>query len=149
MRSDCRLLSRKAAEARRLKEEEERKARAEAEEKRLDALLAAESGQLQEAQKLNQEAAAVEDKAEEIASQPTRAADLTRVRGDTGTTISTKTEVKARVVDWENIDLNKLRNFFKRDDVEKALRAFTRINKKTIPIIGVEFYDDETAQVRR
>lgn len=138
----------KAAAERRRREEEERKAREQAEAARLDAAFEAEGGDIKAAEQHFKQADLAEQHAEE-AAQPVRAADLTRVRSEGGTTVSTKTEVKARVVDWDAIDLNKLRHFFKREDVEKALRAFTRINKKSVPIAGVEFYDEETAQFRR
>ncbi len=138
----------KAARERRQREEEERKAREAAEAARLDAAFEAESGDIKAAEQHFKHADLAEQHAEE-AAQPVRAADLTRVRSEGGTTVSTKTEVKARVIDWDAIDLNKLRHFLKREDVEKALRAFTRINKKSVPIAGVEFYDEETAQFRR
>lgn len=137
----------KAAKAREEQAAIERKAREAAEQARLDAAMEAEGGNYAAEQHHNEAAHKATAQAQEAAA-PIKAAHVTRVVSDAGTKITTRTEVKARVIDWQAIDLNALRPFIKQDAVEAALRLHVKQYKKSVPIAGVEFFDDETASIR-
>jgi hypothetical protein len=79
---------------------------------------------------------------------PVKAADVTRVYSAGGTTATTRTTVKARILDVDKIDLNKLRAWFEDDHIQGALNKYVKTHKKTRPLEGVEFYDEETASFR-
>lgn len=125
----------------------ERVARDLAEKQRLDAAMELEAGNSAGAVQHIDQAQRHEEVAREAAA-PVKAADLTRVKSESGATATMRTEVKARVLDWQKIDLNALRTFIKQDAVEAALRLHVKQFKKTVPIPGVEFYDDAVAQFR-
>lgn len=137
----------KAAKARAEQQAAEKAAREAQEQANLDARMEAEAGNYQAVtdhlDTAHKAAAAVQE-----ASALIKAAEVTRVVSDSGTKVTTRTEVKARVTDWQKVDLNALRAFIKPEHIEQALRQFVRINKKNVPIEGVEFYDDEVASVR-
>jgi hypothetical protein len=137
----------KAAQAREEQAKREREARDAEEKARLDAAMEAEAGNYTAVADHVEQAHQAAAQAEQAAA-PVKAADATRMRSAGGTTVSTRTVVKARVIDWETVDLNKLRPFIKHEHVEAALGRFVAINKKAVPIAGVEFYDDETAIIR-
>lgn len=135
---------RKADEERRAAE---RAARDLAERQKLDAAMELEAGNSAGAVEHLENAQRHEEVAREAAA-PVKAADLTRVKSEGGATATTRTEVKARVLDWQKIDLNALRSFIKQDAVEAALRLHVKQFKKSVPITGVEFFDDAVAQFR-
>lgn len=137
----------KAAKARAEQEEIVRKAREAAEQSRLDAAMEAEAGNYAAVADHVSTADQAAARAQE-ATAPVKAAEVTRVVSDAGTKVTTRTEVKARVTSWQTIDLNSLRSFIKQDAVEAALRLHVKQFKKSVPITGVEFFDDETAVIR-
>jgi hypothetical protein len=137
----------KADEARKAQREAERVARDLAEQARLDAEMEAQGGNTAAVTEHVETALQAEQQARQAAA-PVSAADATRVRSGSGAVATTRTVVKARVIDPEKLDLNKLRGFIKPEHIDEALRRFVATNKKTIPIPGVEFYDDETAVIR-
>jgi flagellar biosynthesis GTPase FlhF len=137
----------RAAEERRKREEEARRLREEEERQREIARKAEEANRAKTAAKH-------EDKADELAERRVEAeasaqasnADLVRVRSDTGTVVSAKTEWKGEIVSVEEIDLNKLRPYLKRDDVQKALNTFVRMGGRELA--GARIFEDVKASFR-
>lgn len=139
-RSDVYLQAKVAAE-RRAREEEARKAREEEQRKLEAARKAEEENRLKTAAKKLDEAvvaANVAAQAEEAAAAP--AAQLSQTRGEhslAGVAMVWTHEVE----DFDAIDLNSIREFISRDDIEKALRAFVRLHKGTRQIHGVRIFE--------
>lgn len=143
----------KAAEERRRREESERLAREEA------ARAAAEAEQLaasvQDATGLDQ-AIVAEDAAqalratalEALGEATAPAAQLSTVRGEYGSSSSLRTTWKGRIIDRGNLDLEALRPFLAADALEKAVGAYVNLHKDTLPLRGVEIYQDMAAVVR-
>lgn len=137
---------RKAAEERARREREAAEARRRAEEERQKA----------EAAKSDTAAARAEGRAEAFEARAERAedaaassaADLVRTR-TAGVTASAKTEWAFRIADYDAIDLNKLRPFLARADVEKAIRSMVRIQKGSTQLPGVEVFEDVKSTFRR
>ncbi len=73
--------------------------------------------------------------AEAIANAP--AAELVRTQTDSGMTMSAKTPWDFEITDYDKIPLDNLRPYFKRDDVEKALRFAVRQGARQIPGVRV------------
>ena len=120
-----------AEEERRRRMEEERRQREEAERKRREAEEAARAAQteadLDAAVQAEQEAAeakALADRAERDAQAG--AADLSRQHSDAGTVASLRTSWKCTAYDLATVDLESLRRYFPRADIEKAIRGFIR-----------------------
>jgi hypothetical protein len=138
----------KAEKERREREEIARKQREEAEAKRREAEQAAAAGRVDDAMADVEDACQAEAAAAEAtAAAATPAADLTRVRSDTGTSITTRTEWTHEIQDFDAIPLDRLRPYLKRDAVEAAIRAFVKIGNRELA--GVRIFQNETAQVRR
>jgi hypothetical protein len=97
------------------------------------------------------------EQADEVAAQAdaaeARAAstnhELTKVKTATGVTAGAKTEWTFRITDYEAIPLDKLRPYFKRDQVEAAIKAFVKIHKGAAALLGVNFEEDVKATFRR
>jgi hypothetical protein len=141
---------RKKAEAeRRARAEAERKAREEEEAARKAAEAAQDSWDDDEAQAQADRAAEAAARAEEIAAAPVSTADATRIRSDSGTLATTKTELTFEVEDYAAVDLVKLRPYFSPAEIDKAVRAYLKIAKGSARLAGVRFYEKETAQFRR
>ncbi len=139
----------KAAEARRIAEEEARKAREEAERQRKAAEEAAAANRLAAASKAEGKADVAEERARRAETvAETSVADLTRVRSSTGTVVSAKTEFTFRIVDWDRIDLSTLRTFIKRDAIEAAIRSLMKVQGRSVQLDGVEFFEDVKANIR-
>lgn len=136
----------KADAERRAREEAERRARAEAEERRLQAEKAAAAGRIDDAV-AEAEAAAQAERAARQATAETaaKASDMTRVRSESGTLITTKTEMAFEVENYDAIPLDKLRPYLDRAAIDKAIRAFMKINKAASRLGGVRFFEAETA----
>lgn len=132
---------REQAEAERIERERAAKARADAE-------AAAKAGRHEDAMEELKDAAAAETRAAEISQAPRAEVDLKTVSA-AGTAIGTRTEWKAEITDFDALDVAKLKPYFKRDEIEKALRAYTRQHKGQGSITGVRFFEDETATTRR
>ncbi|MBB4017341.1 flagellar biosynthesis GTPase FlhF [Chelatococcus caeni] len=137
----------KAAEARRKAEEEARKLAEEAERQRQIAEREAERNRPTASAKH-------EDKAEDLAERAAqaeaaaaaKAADLTRVRSDTGTVASARAEWKGEIVSMDAIDLNALRPYLKRDHVQMALNTFVRMGGRKLA--GAKIFEDVKASFR-
>lgn len=126
-----------AAEERRLQDEQDRRRQ---EQIALDTAAA------------DQEAA---DRAAQVAMQAAREtqakpADMARTRssGPKGGIATLVTSWDFEVTDYPKVDLEALRPFLKRDDVEKAIRTFVRINKGSSQIEGVRIFEVRGAQTR-
>lgn len=127
-----------AAEQKR-QEEAARKAREQAEAASFDAAIAEAEGRHDDAEADTFRAAASEAAAEQIAdSQAPRQATVTAA----GTRVSDKTALTFEIVDYDAIPLDKLRPYLKREDVEKALRAYLRFAKENAKLPGVRFFED-------
>lgn len=95
-----------------------------------------------EAASLNNQAAEADRRAE---ASP---AELTKVRTETGVTASAKAKWAFRIVDLASIDLNSLRDFFRLEDIEKAIRSKVAIHKGNTKIEGVDVFEDVKATFR-
>lgn len=138
----------KADKERRARDEAARKAREEEEAKRREAEQAAAAGRTDDAMAdLEDAQRAAAQAAEAQAAVAAPAADLTRVRTDSGTTISTRTEWTFEIVDFSKIELNALRPYIKRDAIEAALRQYVKMGNRELA--GVRIYQDEKAQIGR
>lgn len=141
------FLRAKAAEARRLQEEEANRLRFEAEQRRLEAEQAAKAGRMDDAQADMREAIAAEDGAHEASlAASSKPADLARTRSDSGTLSTLKATWTFEIADWDSVDLTKLRPHLKRDDVEKAIRRYVQVGGRELA--GVRIFQDEHAVIR-
>ncbi|MDR6431256.1 hypothetical protein [Brucella pseudogrignonensis] len=129
---------RAADEAAKLRAEEDRKLR-EAETAKRDSTV---ERKKDEAADLNSQAADADRRAD------ASAAELTKVRTDNGVTASAKTKWAFRIVDLAAIDLNSLRDFFRVEDIEKAIRSKVAIHKGNAKIEGVDVFEDVKATFR-
>lgn len=121
-------------------------------------LRAEEDKKLKEAQEVKRESTAErkKDEAASLCHQATSAeqrttasaAELTKVRTGNGVTASAKTSWNFRVVDLAIVDLNGLRDFFRLEDIEKAIRSKVSIHKGNTKIEGVEVFEDVKATFR-
>ncbi|CAN7330019.1 hypothetical protein LJR231_001811 [Phyllobacterium sp. LjRoot231] len=136
----------KVAEERRKAEDEAAKLRADAEKKRQEAE-AAKRGST--AARKNDEADHLLDQADEAeAAAFQSAASIAKLRTESGVTAGAKTNWDFSIVDYDKIDLNKLRPFFRREDVEKAIRSMVRIQKGSALIEGVKVFENVKATFR-
>lgn len=102
-------------------------------------------------------AAKKQDQADELAAQAEAAEakaassnhELTKVKTDAGVSVGAKTEWTFKITDYEAIPLDKLRPYFKREEIEKAIRAFVKIHKGAAVLAGVHFEEDIKATIRR
>lgn len=137
---------RKAAEARAAAQRKADEAARKAEEERRKG----------EAAKTAAGAARAEGRAEHFEDQAERAAaiasasDAELVRTRTGgVTASATAKWEFTIEDYDAIDLNKLRPYFARADVEKAIRSLVRIQKGSTAMPGVRVFEDTRASFRR
>lgn len=96
---------------------------------------------------LADEKAAQADAAEARAAQSNH--QLAKVKTETGVTAGAKTEWSFKITDYEAIPLDKLRPYFKRDEIEKAIRAYVKIHKGAAELKGVIFEEEVKASFRR
>lgn len=136
----------KAAAERRAREEEARRLREEEEQKRRDAE-AAKRASTQE-RKIDEAERLAERAAEAEAAARASAADLTRMRTGSGTLATAATEWTFEITDYEAIPLDRLRPYFKREEVEKAIRSLVRTHKGASALPGVRVFEDVRARFR-
>jgi hypothetical protein len=137
----------KAADAARAAAEEAAALRAEEERLRQQA----------EAAKRPATAAKKEDAADEIAAKADEAEarasvaanDFSKVKTETGVTAGAKKDWTFDITDYENIPLDRLRPYFKRAEVETALKAYVKIHKGASQLPGVHFKEEVKATFRR
>ena len=85
----------------------------------------------------------------ERAERQANASTADTVRTKVGGVIaSATTKWDFEITDYDAIDLNKLRPFLIRADVEKAVRSFVRIQKGSAVIPGVRVFEDVKATFR-
>lgn len=126
---------READEARRREEE----ARAKAEKaKTADAAILANARAEMEAGKAERAEAAAD----------ASVADMVKTRVE-GVTASARVDWTFRIDDYDAIDLNALRPYLARPDVEKAIRSMVRIQKGSTKLAGVSVYEDVKSTFRR
>lgn len=129
----------RAAKAEKLREAEEKK-RAEA-----------------EAAKRETTAERKHDEADEIALRAAQAEskanaankDLGRMQTATGVKVGAKTEWQFEITDYEAIPLDRLRPYFRREEVEKAIRSLVKIQKGSTTLAGVRVFEDISTNFRR
>lgn len=137
----------KAAEARRKADEEARKLREDEERKRLQAESAKRQTTVDRKNDEADELAAQAEEAEARAASTNH--ELTKVKSESGVTAGAKTDWTFDITDYEKIPLDRLRPYFQRSEVEKAIRSFVRINKGASELAGVSFREDVKATFRR
>lgn len=134
----------KAARERREREEAAARIRAEEERKRKEADKAKRE---ETANRKIDEADALAAKAAEVeASAEAAAADLVRMRTDSGTLATVRATMNFEITNWNDVDLAALRPYLKREDVEKAIRTAVKIGITEIK--GVRIYEDVKASFR-
>lgn len=137
----------KLAAEKRAQEQEAERLRVEAEKKRKQADTAKRPETADRKHDQADELEAQADAAEAAAASQNT--DLAKVKTATGATVGAKTEMTFRIVDYEKIPLDKLRPYFKRDQIEAAIKAFTKIHKGASQLEGVHFEEDVKATFRR
>lgn len=75
-------------------------------------------------------------------------AELVRTRVE-GVTASARADWAFRIDDYDAVDLNTLRPYLARADVEKAIRSMVRIQKGGTRLAGVTVYEDVKSTFRR
>lgn len=141
----------KAAEARRKAEEEARKLREQEEAARRKAEEAAAAGRERTADKAEFKAESLAEKAAEAERQAdSKAADLARTRGASGTLASAKTVTKVRITDLATVQqsMGPLGPYIDSDMIQKAANTWLRVTKGAGSIPGLEVYEDVKATFR-
>jgi hypothetical protein len=148
-----RYLDKKRDEERARQAEEEKRARAEAERREEEARAAAAKGDETGAAIAANQARAANEQAEASGVAATaKSADLARTHTSAGTATLIE-DFDVKVLDWEKVDLEILRPYIRRDEIDKALRAILRARKPevaagTFKITGVQFVPITRAQLR-
>lgn len=137
----------KAEAERKQREEAARREREEAEARKREAEQAAADGRVEDAMADVQAAEQAQDNAAAAAAHAAApAADMTRVRSEAGTVITTATRWRHEITDFDAIPLDRLRAYIKRDAIDAALRQFVKNGHRQLP--GVRIYQEEAAQFR-
>lgn len=137
----------KIAEERRKKDEEARKARDEEARLRQAALDA----------KRPDTAARREDEADKAAARASEATDAAaelsaksvKAQTDSGVKLNTSTFWNFRIVSFDSIPLDRLRDFIDADAIETAVKKFVAVRKGRTDLPGVEVFEDVKTSFRR
>lgn len=142
-------LKKKEDAARRERERIEREAREAADRARMEAEAAAAFGADEHIEQARDDAFDAEQAAR-AASEAASAkpADLTRTRSDSGRVSSLAENWQFEITEFAKIDLEALRPYLPRADLEKSIRAFVRTNKGGRPLAGVRIFDAGKANFR-
>ena len=146
-RSDLYLNAKIAAE-RAAREAEARRAQEEANQK-LEAARRAEEANRKKAAETKLAAAVVAQEAADQAAAAAEAkpAELAQTRGDHS--LATVQMIWTHEVeDWNALDLNSIRDFISRDDIDKAIRAFVRLHKGSRQLVGVRIFEAPRSSFR-
>lgn len=123
---------------------------AEAEKARKAAEVAAEFGDTEGVLKHAQEVTTAHISIGQAQSKAPSTADIARVKSDEGGGMSTGREVWGfEIADYSKVDLNALRNFFKPDEIDKAVRKLVKLQKGQTKIDGVRVFEDVSTTFRR
>jgi hypothetical protein len=139
----------KLAKERADREADAKRLRDEAEQKRKDAAVAAEFGDVDQTAEHAQGAAALENQIAQASAEAPKAADVARVRTDSGALSTVRSEWKFEVVDYSKIDLNAIRAFIDPKAVNVAIGKIIKIQKGETKIDGVRVYEDAGTTFRR
>lgn len=142
------LVWKEAENRRKLREQQEAEAR---EAQRLaDEAAELEAAKMPEAaDDVMQQAAIMEKQAEKTGElAEAKPAELSRTRGDYGSVASLRTRWAATEIDFDKVDLNLLRPYIARTEVEKACNAYARTHKDAKPLAGVNIREIKEAAVR-
>lgn len=99
-------------------------------------------------QTLNEAAAMEKQAAKTQETVEAKAADLTRTRGDMGSVSGLVTKWVADQIDYETIDLEALRPFLSRAEIDKAAQTFARTVRNTKSLRGATIHEVSEARVR-
>lgn len=136
----------KADAERKRREEEAARLRAEADAKAKEAeeakRKATQDRKLEQAAQLEEQAAEVQKTAE------VKPAEMARTRGELGSVSTLKQTWTFAIEDEGAIDLEALRPYLPRTDIEKAIRAFVRVHKGSKKLDGVRIFEETSAVVR-
>ena len=160
-REEREAAERAAAAAKRAAEEEERakrEARERADRER-EALAAAKTdaslakAELSDASKAAKTASSLAKQSENDVKRAeqavgAKASELSGVRGDYGGHSSLTTRWVGEIVDRKKLNLEKLRDFFTDECLQKALNAFVKVHKGDQRIAGARIYEETTTTVR-
>ncbi len=96
----------------------------------------------------HEERAAEAQRTAETAAATTQAsaADVTRIRTESGTTSAT-TEWLFEIEDYSKVDLNAVRAYIPRERVELAIRGFIKVNRDTQALAGVRIFPKIKARI--
>jgi hypothetical protein len=86
--------------------------------------------------------------APEPVARETKAADLSRTRGDYGSVTSLRETWEFEITDIKAIPLASLRPFLARDAIEKAIRGYVKAYQDGKPLKGVRVFKDAKAVTR-
>jgi hypothetical protein len=139
----------KLAKERAARDAEADRLREEAEQKRRDAEVAAEFGDVDQTVEHAQDAAAIENKIVQSHAEAPSAADVARVRTDSGALSTVATSWSFAIDDYAKVDLNAIRAFMDPRDVEKAVRKLVKIQKGATKVEGVRVFEDVGTTFRR
>lgn len=92
------------------------------------------------------DAAAIANQAQRAAE--VKPADLARTRSSSGGLATLAESFDFEILDLSAVDLEALRSYISRPDIEKAIRAYVRIHKDTSPLRGVRIFPTTNPQWR-
>jgi hypothetical protein len=139
----------KADAERKRREDEARARQAEADRLAEQARIAAEKNRPKVAEKKLERAVQAETAATAAAeSALAKPADMARTRGDMGSVSTLKQTWTFEIEDEGAIDLEALRPFLAKIDIEKAIRSFVRVHKGAKALAGVRIFEETSAVVR-
>ena len=141
-------LTEKANAERRAREAEEREARDEQQWQEYQAVTAAKEGKSEEAMEALAAANIAQDRADDAAlAARINPAKLARTTTEAGTA-SLRASWAFKIDRLEDVDLNLLKPYFARGDIEKAIRRYVAANKGSRPLRGVSIFQKSNASFR-
>lgn len=130
------------------READAKKLREEAEQRRRDAEVAAEFGDVDQTVEHAQGAAAIENQIAQAAADAPSAADVARVRTDSGA-MATVATTWAFEIDYSAIDLNSIRNLIDQKAINTAVGKIVKVQKGSTKIAGVRVFEEIGTSFRR
>lgn len=139
-------LTKKAAEERKRREEEAERLRKEAEEKAAQAKAEEQAGMENESQTTLKQAVRTEEKANRYEKSVESGRGLAASRGQSGGVASVRKSWVGEITDIHNLDLEALREFISRDDLQKAVNRFVANSGRNLR--GASIYEKSETVVR-